>query len=144
MDDDRHSIRVGRNEVEQALVSSLDELEQCQSPSTVSLHFDQVLPLDQSQLMVNTSTLESEGLMYAHLEKQKLKHLNYSPSPPPESALDVLTSENVTLDISTKEEIDSDMVLLCHQDDRMENPSPDHQRSVSYCYFIETSSWSIV
>lgn len=138
MDDDRHSIRVGRNEVVQALVGSQDELDQYQSPSTGSLNLDTALPLDQSQLMVNTSTLESEGLMYAHLEKQKLKHLNYSPSPPPESALDVLISENVTIDISTKEEIDSDMVLVCHQDnsDRMENLSSDHQRSVSYNYFI--------
>ena len=132
MDDNRESIRVGRNEVVQALVGSQDILEQSQSS------LNQALPPDQSQLMMNTSGLESEGLMYAHLEKQKLKHINYSPSPPPESALDVLISENVTIDISTGEEIESDASFLYHQDnsDRMENPSSDHQKSVSYYYFI--------
>ena len=84
-----------------------------------------------SNNILNTGSLESAGLFYAHLDKIKDSPIDHSSSPPPESADDVLLSEIVVDEVKKSKRVTRNDRL-----DEIDSSSPilPPPRRKSVCY----------
>ena len=87
-----------------------------------------------SNNIMNTGSLESAGLFYAHLDKIKNSPIDHSSSPPPESADDVLLSEIVVDEVKRSKRVTRNDRLVEIESTDSSSPilPPPRRRSVCY------------
>ena len=86
-----------------------------------------------SNNIMNTGSLESAGLFYAHLDKIKDSPIDHFSSPPPESADDVLLSEIVVDEVKRSKRVTrNDRLVEIESTDSSSLLPPPRRKSVCY------------